>query len=595
MNKKKYENQLYDVKYVETIKEMIDASVEAFPDRVAYMYKDEHKEPFKTMTYAEFKAEQNAIGAALIERGFKGSKIAVIGENSHRWALSYYSVVCGVGVIVPIDRNLEPGEITNLLERADVEAIFASPKLAPTVVPLLDELPLVKQVIIMAAPNDEVDELITDNRLITMSQLVAEGKELVAEGKQGYIDAQINADDLSTILFTSGTTGLAKGVMLSHRNLSQNVFNMSKYVHIPEAGRVLDVLPMHHVYEMTCTVMTSFYQGATVVICEGLKYIQKNFVEAECNIMLGVPLIFENIYRKIWTNAEKSGSTDKLRRAIGMSMKLDLRNNRAVTKRLFKAVHGIFGESLHLLIAGGAAIDPNVIAEFEAMGLPMMQGYGMTENSPIIAVNQDRYGKAASVGKPMPGTEVRIIDKDSSGIGEVICKGPSVMMGYYKDAENTAKTIKDGWLYTGDYGYFDEDGFLYITGRKKNVIVTKGGKNIFPEEVEYYLLLSDYICEVIVYGKPEEVKDDLICTAIMYPDYKALEEAGAENDEDKYKLLKEAVEEANSKMPPYKRVKRIEIREDEFIKTTTLKIKRFEKENYEYQFDDRDFEKGRRF
>lgn len=595
MNKKKYENQLYDVKYVETIKEMIDASVEAFPDRVAYMYKDEHKEPFKTMTYAEFKAEQNAIGAALIERGFKGSKIAVIGENSHRWALSYYSVVCGVGVIVPIDRNLEPGEITNLLERADVEAIFSSPKLAPTVVPLLDKLPLVKQVIIMAAPNDEVDELITDNRLITMSQLVAEGKELVAEGKQGYIDAQINADDLSTILFTSGTTGLAKGVMLSHRNLSQNVFNMSKYVHIPEAGRVLDVLPMHHVYEMTCTVMTSFYQGATVVICEGLKYIQKNFVEAECNIMLGVPLIFENIYRKIWTNAEKSGSTDKLRRAIGMSMKLDLRNNRAVTKRLFKAVHGIFGESLHLLIAGGAAIDPNVIAEFEAMGLPMMQGYGMTENSPIIAVNQDRYGKAASVGKPMPGTEVRIIDKDSSGIGEVICKGPSVMMGYYKDAENTAKTIKDGWLYTGDYGYFDEDGFLYITGRKKNVIVTKGGKNIFPEEVEYYLLLSDYICEVIVYGKPEEVKDDLICTAIMYPDYKALEEAGAENDEDKYKLLKEAVEEANSKMPPYKRVKRIEIREDDFIKTTTLKIKRFEKENYEYQFDDRDFEKGRRF
>lgn len=248
MNKKKYENQLYDVKYVETIKEMIDASVEAFPDRVAYMYKDEHKEPFKTMTYAEFKAEQNAIGAALIERGFKGSKIAVIGENSHRWALSYYSVVCGVGVIVPIDRNLEPGEITNLLERADVEAIFSSPKLAPTVVPLLDKLPLVKQVIIMAAPNDEVDELITDNRLITMSQLVAEGKELVAEGKQGYIDAQINADDLSTILFTSGTTGLAKGVMLSHRNLSQNVFNMSKYVHIPEAGRVLDVLPMHHVY-----------------------------------------------------------------------------------------------------------------------------------------------------------------------------------------------------------------------------------------------------------------------------------------------------------------------------------------------------------
>lgn len=595
MNKKKYENQLYDVSYVETLKELVDNSVLKFSDRAAYMYKDDHKEPFKTMTYAEFKDEQNAIGTALIERGFKGSKIAVIGDNSHRWAISYYSVVCGVGVIVPIDRNLEKGEITNLLLRADVEAVFASTKLASTIASLLEELPLVKKVIIMAAPGDDVNEFLEDERFMTMEQLVAEGKELVAQGNLDYIDAEIHAEDLSTILFTSGTTGLAKGVMLSHRNLSQNVFNMSKYVQIPDGGRVLDVLPMHHVYEMTCTVMTSFYQGATVVICEGLKYIQQNFVEAECNIMLGVPLIFENIYRKIWTKAEKSGNADKLRRAINMSMKLDLRNKKIVTKRLFKAVHDIFGESLYILIAGGAAIDPNVISEFEAMGLPMMQGYGMTENSPIIAVNQDRYGKAASVGKPMPGTEVRIVDKDESGIGEVICKGPSVMMGYYKDAENTAKTIKDGWLYTGDYGYLDEDGFLYITGRKKNVIVTKGGKNIFPEEVEYYLLLSDFISEVIVYGKHEEIKDDLICTAIMYPDFKALENAGCMTDEEKYRKLKEAVDEANSKMPPFKRVKRIEIREDDFIKTTTLKIKRFEEENYEYKFDDRDFEKGRRF
>ena len=595
MNKKKYENQLYDVSYVETLKELVDNSVLKFSDRAAYMYKDDHKEPFKAMTYAEFKDDQNAIGTALIERGFKGSKIAVIGDNSHRWALSYYSVVCGVGVIVPIDRNLEKGEITNLLQRADVEAVFASTKLASTIASLLEELPLVKKVIIMAAPEDDVDEFLEDERFMTMEQLVSEGKELVAKGNSAYIDAEIHAEDLSTILFTSGTTGLAKGVMLSHRNLSQNVFNMSKYVQIPDEGRVLDVLPMHHVYEMTCTVMTSFYQGATVVICEGLKYIQQNFVEAECNIMLGVPLIFENIYRKIWTKAEKSGNADKLRRAINMSMKLDLRNKKVVTKRLFKAVHDIFGESLYILIAGGAAIDPNVISEFEAMGLPMMQGYGMTENSPIIAVNQDRYGKAASVGKPMPGTEVRIVDKDESGIGEVICKGPSVMMGYYKDAENTAKTIKGGWLYTGDYGYLDEDGFLYITGRKKNVIVTKGGKNIFPEEVEYYLLLSDFISEVIVYGKHEEIKDDLICTAIMYPDFKALENAGYMTDEEKYRKLKEAVEEANSKMPPFKRVKRIEIREDDFIKTTTLKIKRFEEENYEYKFDDRDFEKGRRF
>ena len=295
MNKKKYENQLYEVNYVETLKELVDTSVQKFPDRLAYMYKDDHKEPFKSMTYAEFKEEQNAIGTALVARGFKGSKVAVIGDNSHRWALSYYSVVCGVGVIVPIDRNLEKGEITNLLERADVEAVFASTKLTATVAPLLEELPLIKKVIIMAAPGDEVDEYLADDRFMTMDQLVAEGREIVTEGNRDYIDAEIHAEDLSTILFTSGTTGLAKGVMLSHRNLSQNVFNMSKYVQIPDGGRVLDVLPMHHVYEMTCTVMTSFYQGATVVICEGLKYIQQNFVEAKCNIMLGVPLIYENI------------------------------------------------------------------------------------------------------------------------------------------------------------------------------------------------------------------------------------------------------------------------------------------------------------
>lgn len=597
MNKKKYENKLYDVEYVDTLKEIIDKTVNKYPDRIAYMYKDIHKEEFKKMSFAEFKVAQNAIGTALIDMGLKGSKIAVIGENSHRWALSYYSVVCGVGVIVPIDRNLERDEIINLMKRADVELIFASTKMAEKVRGVLDEIPQLNNMVIMSAPNDDIDDLIDDERVFTLGELIAKGKELVSEGNKEYIDAEIKPEDLSTILFTSGTTGLAKGVMLSHCNLAQNVFNMSKYVRIPNNGRVLDVLPMHHVYEMTCTVTTCFYQGATVVICEGLKYIQQNFVEAKCCIMLGVPLIFENIYRKIWNKAEKSGSADKLRRALEISMRLDFRNNRMATKRLFKAVHNIFGPDLYLLIAGGAAIDPKVVAEFEAMGLPMLQGYGMTENAPIIAVNQDRYGKAASVGKPMPGTEVRIIDQDSSGIGEVICKGPSVMMGYYKDPENTAKTIRDGWLYTGDYGYMDEDGFLYITGRKKNVIVTKGGKNIFPEEVEYYLMLSDYISEVIVYGKPEDVKDDLICTALIYPDYKALDEAGFMSDEEIYYKLREEVDIANAKMPPYKRVKRIEVRDrdDDFIKTTTLKIKRFEKENYNYKFDDKEFEKSHRF
>ena len=223
------------------------------------------------------------------------------------------------------------------------------------------------------------------------------------------------------------------------------------------------------------------------------------------------------------------------------------------------------------------------------MGLPIIQGYGMTENAPIIAMNTDRYSKANAAGKVMPGTEVRVIDQDETGIGEIICKGPSVMMGYYKDPENTEKTIVNGWLQTGDYGYMDEDGFVYITGRKKNVIVTKGGKNIFPEEVEYYLLLNPYINEVLVYGKPEESKGDLLCTAIIYPEMAALKEIGATSDKEIASILSAAVEEANAKMPPYKRVRRFEVRDKEFVKTTTLKIKRFEEANYEYKYDDRTF------
>lgn len=595
MNNKKYDGALYDVEYVETIKDFVDRSTTKYKNKIAYMYKDVHGRPFKKMTYGEFGAAKDALGTALIDMGLKDSKISIIGENSHQWALSYFTICCGVGTVVPIDKNLEKDEIINLMSRADVDLIFVSRQMLDKVGAVLDEVEKLKHLVILDAPGEDLGEYLEDERVTTQSALIEKGSELLKQGRREYLDAVVGPEDLSTILFTSGTTGLAKGVMLSHRNLAQNVFNMSKYVNVPKNGRVLSVLPMHHAYEMSCTVMTCFYQGATVVVCEGLKYIQTNFVEAKCCIMLGVPLIFENIYRKIWSKAKKSGEDEKLSRAIGISKRLNFKNSRAVTKKMFRSVHDIFGDDLYLLIAGGAAIDPKVIIEFEAMGMPMIQGYGMTENAPIIAVNSDRYGKAASAGKAMPGTEIRIIDKDNTGIGEIICKGPSVMMGYYKDPENTAKTIIDGWLHTGDFGFLDEDGFLYVTGRKKNVIVTKGGKNIFPEEVEYYLLLNEAVSEVIVYGKPEEKKGDLICTAIIYPNYANLATFGCKTDKDIYKRLCDAVEKANEKMPPYKRVKRIEVRDREFVKTTTLKIKRFEEENYDYKFDDRTFDPGKRF
>ncbi len=590
MNSKKYDGQFYSGPYVETLKEIVTGTVERYPDRTAYLYKDVHKEEFKGVTYGEFDEMRCALGTQLMRLGYGGSKIAVTGENSHRWALVYWTTVCGVGTIVPIDKNLEFEEMVNLLQRSDTEILFCSAKMAAKLLPAFAGAPKLRQLVLMAAPQEDVSKFLEDERVTTLDELIRAGRPMVDAGDRSYIDAPVHAEDLSTILFTSGTTGLAKGVMLSHRNLASNVFNMSKYLHIPDGGRVLSVLPIHHAYECSCTIMTSFYQGATVVICEGLKYIQTNFLEAKCCIMLGVPLIFENLYRKVWRQAEKSGQAEVLRRGINLSRRLHLQGRKFATSRMFSAIHELFGEDFYIFIVGGAAIDPNVIEDFEAMGMPMFQGYGMTENAPIIAMNSDRYRKAAAAGKAMPGTEIRIVDADDAGIGEIICKGPSVMMGYYNDPVSTEAVLRDGWLYTGDYGYMDEEGFLYITGRKKNVIVTKGGKNIFPEEVEYYLQMDPVVGEVIVYGKPEEVKGDLICTAIFYPDYKLLKEEGITEDRDVYHRIKAAVEEANAKMPPYKRVRHIEVRDKDFIKTTTLKIKRFEEANYEYKFDDKTFD-----
>lgn len=597
MNSKRLDGALYENDYVETIKEIITGTAQRCADKPAYMYKDVSGEPFCSITYGEFKSHMDELGTALTDMGFKGGKISVAGENSHRWVMVYFATVCGVGTIVPLDKNLKIGEIVNLMNRAEIDIIFVSPKMADKVIEVFGKVGSLRKMVIMDSPFDDISRWEDYPEVTSLSELLQRGRELLDGGDRRYVDVSPEPGDLSAILFTSGTTGAAKGVMLSHMNLTQNVFNMSKYFNLPNDGelpaRVLSVLPMHHAYEMTCTVMTGFYQGATIVICEGLKYLQKNFVEAGCATMLGVPLIFENIYKKIWKKAEKTGQAAALRRALAISKKLNLRNRPIVTRRMFKAVHSVFGSDIYCLIAGGAAIDPKVIVDFEAMGIPMIQGYGMTENAPIIAVNQDRYGKAASVGRPMPGTEVRVVGKDAAGIGEIICKGPSVMMGYYKDPENTAETIKDGWLYTGDYGYIDEDNFIYITGRKKNVIVTKGGKNIFPEEVEYYLLLSENVAEAMVYGKLDPARDDQICTAMIYPNFTILKEQGISEPRQIYAAIKKAVSEANAKMTPYKRVKRIEIRDEDFIKTTTLKIKRFEKSNFGYVYCDRDFEKRR--
>lgn len=569
MNNRKYDGIYYPVREVTDLKDMIVKSTDLYKEHAAYLQKDKPGGTFQPVTYGRFREEMEALGTRLLDLGLQGKKIAVIGESCYQWILTYFTTVSGVGVIVPLDKNLPPEEIKNLIKRSGASALVYTKRSEKSIKDLFKESFDLEYFISIGEEDHR-------ENVLSMGKLIEEGRKLLREGIRDYVDAEIDPDQMATLMFTSGTTGMAKGVMLSHRNIVSNVYNMSKLVHLKEGGIVLSILPIHHAYEMTCSICTTFYQGKTVAICEGIKYIQKNMNEAKANYMLGVPLVFEKMYKGMWKQAESRGEAEKLRRAIDLSRRLKLYNNSRLMKKLFKAIHQSFGNNIDLFIAGGAAIDPKVIEDFESMGLNMIQGYGMSECSPIIAVNQDRYSKAASVGKPMPGTQVRIDSPDEDGIGEVVCKSDSVMMGYYDNPEATAEVLKDGWLYTGDLGYLDEDGFLYLTGRKKTVIVTKGGKNIFPEEIEAVLMENELIQEVLVYGKTDEKVGNVIVSADIYPNYALLEEQQGKMDSSQvYHFFKDLIDELNKKMPGYKAVKRISIRDKEFEKTTTGKIKRY--------------------
>lgn len=568
MNSKKYKDVLYQMRYINDLRDMIHSSAELYGQETSFLVKDVPRGEYRPITYAQLEADIDKLGTKLVELGLKEKKVALIGENSYKWVVSYLAVTNGTGVIVPLDKELTAIELHNLLERAGVDAIIFSGKMKKKVLEVLEGLESVHIKIDMDAKEDDTD-------IRAFDELIEEGKVLLESGNRAFLDAVIDREEMCTLIFTSGTTGLAKGVMLSHKNISANVYNMSKYVKIRKPGCGLSVLPMHHTYELTCHVFTGLYQGMSIAICEGLRYIQPNLKESKATVMLGVPAVFETMHKKVWKQAEAAGAADKMRKMMALSRRTKLFNRPEVMRRIFDKIHSSIGGNMALFIAGGAAINPDVIRDYEAMGIPMIQGYGMTENAPIIAVNRDYCSKADSVGKPMPGTEVRIIDRDEDGIGEIICRGPSVMIGYYDNPEATAEVLKDGWLYTGDYGRFDDEGYLYICGRKKNVIVTKNGKNIFPEEIEQLLSEDPYIQEVIVYGTVDKKDGDVIVRAEVFPNYDAIKQQLGDITEDGIKdAVKNSIEDVNDKMPAYKRVKRFKLRDEEFEKTTTRKIRR---------------------
>ena len=568
MNSRKYKDIIYRMRYINDLRDLIYSSAEMFDEKPAFLVKDVPGGEYRPISYRQLKEDINSLGTKLMDMGLKGKKVALIGENSYKWVVTYLAVVNGTGVIVPLDKELTAVEVGNLLKRAEAEAVVCSAKLKAKVVEALQETEGVDIRIDMDAAEDA-------DGFLSWDGLLTQGEELLQNGDRGFVDAIIDREAMCSLLFTSGTTGMSKGVMLSHKNISANVYNMSKYVRIREPGGGLSVLPMHHTYELTCHVFTGLYQGMFIAICEGLRYIQQNLKESRATVMLGVPAVFETMHKRVWKQAEASGLAGRMRKMMAVARRTRLFNNQDVMRRIFSAIHMSLGNNIELFISGGAAINPQVIRDYEALGLPMIQGYGMTENAPIIAVNRDNYSKADSVGKPMPGTEVKILNKDENGVGEIICKGPSVMLGYYNDPEATAEVIRDGWLFTGDYGRFDEEGFLYICGRKKNVIIAKNGKNIFPEEIEYLLLEDPFIEEVVVYGVLDRKNDDIVVKAEIFPNIENIKEALGDIDEAGLsEAIKHAIEQVNDKMPAYKRIKRFKLRSEEFEKTSTRKIRR---------------------
>lgn len=557
-----------DVRPIIDLKHMLMTSAELYGDRVAFYVKDVPGGAYRPITYKEAKEDVDALGTALISLGLKDKKISVIGENSYEWAVSYLAVVCGTGVVVPLDKELPAKELESLIREAEVECILYGKKFESIFMDMKAKEDLPLKVYVSLEDKEDRDEA------LSFRKLIERGRELLAAGNREFVDAVIDRDVMSILLFTSGTTGISKGVMLSHGNIVEDLIASPTLLKVTPEDIFFSVLPIHHTYECTCGFLMPLYRGASIAYCEGLKHILKNLEEAKPTMFLCVPLIMESIYKRIWTQARKGGMEKKLRTLLKVNR---------ITKKLGlnlvpKKITDVFGGRMRIMICGGAAIDPSVLAGIKEFGINAVQGYGLTECAPICALNPDVDSKDNSAGYIPPGFDTKIHNPDpETGIGEICVTGGNIMLGYYKNEEATREVLKDGWLHTGDLGYMDKDKFVYITGRKKNVIITKNGKNVYPEELEYYLGKIPHVQESMVWGKDSDETGETLIYASIKADEEALAEAlGASyTDQQVYDLLWEEIDKMNAELPFFKKIKKIDVRKTDFEKTTGKKIKRF--------------------
>ena len=555
-----------EVLEVTDLKDMLNKTGELYGDRPGYKIKVGEGE-YKTYTHKEIRDMINYLGTALISLGLKDKRIAVIGENRYEWELAYLSVVCGTGIIVPLDRSLPDNELEELIERSEVEAIFYSKKYEEIIKTIrFSEKNKLKHLISM-------DTDVHDEGIYSEKELIEKGKELVEAGNREFIDAKINPEEMNIMLFTSGTTSKSKVVALSHRNLVSNVMDFASVLDIDSSDRILSFLPLHHVFECTVGMLYSLYLGAQRSFCDGIRHIVENLNEYQITFSSFVPAIYESMYKTIMKNLEKQGKLE----AVKKLMEENRNKTMAEKKEIFKDIHAVFGGNIKLFVSGAAALDPEVEHAFRDWGINLCQGYGLTETSPVIGVETDENFRVGSIGKALPHVQARIDDANDEGMGELTVKGPNVMLGYYGDEEATKEVMEeDGWFHTGDLAKIDEDGYIFICGRKKSVIVLKNGKNIFPEEMEALVNKIEGVTESFIFGKQQsDDKEDIKINVKIIFDRAVMKEAyKAETDEEIRKVLSDKIKEINKIMPKYKAIRGMLISEEPLIKTTTNKIKR---------------------
>lgn len=558
---------LYETEQFNNLKEVIANAVEKYPNNNAFIIKKNIGEQteYINITYKQMQEDINCLGTALIHLGLKNKRVAVISSNRYEWAISYLAVLNGVGVVVPLDKSLPHGELESLLQRSHSNAVIFSKDYAETMSNIKKHNNKIEQFILM---DDEED------KFVSLTKLIQIGKELINKGNNEYINSTIDNEKMNIILFTSGTTSVSKAVMLSHKNITSNINSLNATVKVYDTDVNMAFLPFHHTFGST-GLLFFLANGVTNVFCDGLRHIQKNLKEYKVSVFVCVPLLLEAIHKKIIKEVEKQGKQNVIKIGKAVS-KLLLKFHIDIRRKLFKDIIQNLGGNIRMVVSGAAGIDKTVAQDFNDFGIRTIQGYGLTETSPVLIAENDKYIKYGSVGFPLKDVQIKIDNPNEQGIGEIIAKGPNVMLGYYENEEATNEVLVDGWFHTGDLAYVDKQGYIFITGRKKNVIVMKNGKNIYPEELEILIAKLPYVAENMVFGIPTKEDDLDLAVKIVYNKEYIDEKYTNKTQEELKDIIWKDIKEINKTMPPYKYIRELIITDEPMIKTTTQKIKRFE-------------------